>query len=148
MDRVEADLVARRTVARYADAIDHKDLDAIAAVFAEDGELRRVGTVTTGRAAIAGFYGEFLPTVGHMRHFMTNTVAEPDGDLIRAGSRFFYVQVLDEGVRFGWGDYTDVIRPTFDHDGVFVEKEIAVHHSQVVPIDVGAGLLPGAVPPV
>jgi|TARA_B110000263_G_scaffold241407_1_gene245629 nuclear transport factor 2 (NTF2) superfamily protein len=148
MNRAEADLVARRTVARYADAIDHKDLDAIAAIFAEDAELRRVGTVTTGRDAIAAFYGGFLPTVGHMRHFMTNTIAEPDGDLIRVGSRFSYLQVLDEGVRFGWGDYTDVIRPTFDEDGVFVEKEITVHHSQILPVEVGVALLPGALPPV
>ena len=97
MDRVEADLVARRTVARYAEAIDHKDLEAIAAIFGENGELRRAGTVTTGRDAIVAFYGGFLPTVGHMRHFMTNTIAEPDGDLIRVGSRFSYLQVLADG---------------------------------------------------
>lgn len=146
MDRAEADLVARRTVARYADAIDHKDPVAIVAVFAEDAELRRAGTVTSGRDAIVAFYTGFFPTVGHMRHFMSNTLAEPDGDLIRSGSRFSYLQVVDEGVRFGWGDYADVIRPTSDHDGVFVEKQISVHHAQIVPMDVAAALLPGATP--
>lgn len=144
MNRAEADLVARRTVARYAAAIDAKDFAAIAAVFAEDGELRRVGTVTNGRDAIAGFYEEFLPTVGHMRHFMTNTLAEPDGELIRVHSLFSYLQVLDEGVRFGWGEYDDLILPTGDFDGVFVEKEITVDHAEVVPLVVDARLLPGA----
>jgi len=147
MNRAQADLVARRTVARYADAIDHKVLDDIAAIFAVDGELRRAGTVTTGRAAIAAFYGDFLPTVGHMRHHMTNTIAEPDGELIRAGSRFTYVQVVEDGVRFGWGDYADIIEPTGDDDGVFVSKEITVHHAQVVPMEVGVHLLPEALPP-
>jgi hypothetical protein len=148
MNRAEADLVARRTVARYADAIDRKDLEAIAAIFAEDGQLRRVGAVTVGRDAIAAFYGDFLPTVGHMRHFMTNTIAEPEDDLIRASSRFSYLQVVDEGVRFGWGDYADLIRPTPNFDGVFVSKEITVHHAMVVPIEVGERLLPGAFPTV
>jgi ketosteroid isomerase-like protein len=76
MEHEKADLVARRAVARYAAAIDGKDFEAIAAVFAEDGELRRAGTTTNGNDAIAAFYTEFLPTVGHMRHFMTNTLAE------------------------------------------------------------------------
>jgi hypothetical protein len=144
MDLAEADLVARRAVARYARAIDNKDFDAIAAVFAEDGALHRVGESTRGRAAIDEFYRTFLPTVGHMRHFMTNTSAEPDGAMIRVHSLFSFVQVLDEGVRFGWGDYDDVIRPQGDHEGVFVDKTIRVHHAQVVPIDVDPSLLPGA----
>ena len=148
MNHAEADLVARRTVARYARAIDTKDYGAIAAVFAEDGVLHRAGETTTGRDAIDGFYREFLPTVGHMRHFMTNTLAEPDGDVIRVHSLFSYIQVLDGGVRFGWGDYDDVIWPTGDDDGVFVDKTIAVHHAQVVPMDVDPSLLPGATPPV
>lgn len=142
MNRIEADVVARRTVARYAEAIDHKDVEAVAAVFAEDSELLRLGEVTTGRDEIAAFYGGFFPTVGHMRHFLTNTLAEPDGDVVRATSRFSFLQVLDDGTRFGWGDYVDIIRPTADHDGVFVSKQITVHHAQVVPLDVAASLLP------
>ena len=82
MNRAEADLIARRTIARYAAAIDHKDFDAVAAIFSEDSELRRVGIVTEGRDAIARFYSEHLPTVGQMRHHMTNILAEPEGNLI------------------------------------------------------------------
>jgi hypothetical protein len=61
-------------------------------------------------------------------------------------SLFSYVQVLEAGARFGWGDYVDVIRPVADADGVFVDKEIIVHHAQVVPIEVDPALLPGARP--
>lgn len=145
MDHPTADLIARRTVARYARAIDSKDFDAIAAIFTEDAQLHRVGTTTVGRSDIATFYRQFLPAVGHMRHFMTNTMAEPDGPLIRVHSLFSYVQVLDEGTRFGWGDYHDVIRPTGEADGEFVDKTIAVVHAEVVPLDVDPTLLPGGI---
>jgi hypothetical protein len=146
MNRAEADLIARRTIARYAAAIDHKDFDAVAAVFSEDSELRRSGIVTEGREAITAFFSGHLPTIGHMRHHMTNILAEPDGNLIVTQCLFSYVQVLDEGVRFGWGNYDDVIRPTTDSDGVFVEKEITIHHSQVFSLeDVNPDLLPGGI---
>lgn len=146
MNRAEADLIARRTIARYASAIDHKDFVAVASVFSEDSELRRVGTVTEGREAITAFYSSHLPTIGHMRHHMTNILAEPEGNLVVSQCLFSYVQVLDEGVRFGWGDYNDVIRPTTDSDGVFVEKEITVRHSQVFALaDVNPDLLPGGI---
>lgn len=145
MDHATADLIARRTVARYARAIDSKDYDAIAAVFTDDAELHRVGATTVGRADISAFYREFLPTVGHMRHFMTNTVAEPEGPVIRVHSLFWYVQVLDEGTRFGWGDYRDIIRPTGEADGQFVDKTITVTHAEVVRLDVDPTLLPGGI---
>ena len=148
MNHAEADLIARRMVARYAAAIDRKSYDSIAALFAEEGELRRSAATLNGRAAIDAFYRDILPTVGHMRHFMSNTIAEPDGDVIRVHSLFSYLQVVDEGVRFGWGDYNDVIRPTSDDNGLFLEKEIIVHHSEVAPLDVSSALLPGAWPPV
>ncbi len=147
MDTARADLVTRRTVARYARAIDQKDVDAVEAVFSVDAELRRAGVITTGREAVADFYRNVLPTFGHMRHLITNTMAEPDGELIRAHSYFSYVQVIDDGVRFGWGDYNDVVRPVSENDGVFVEKEIVVHHSLVVPMSVAESMLPGASPP-
>lgn len=144
MNRAEADLIARRTIARYRAGVDGKDREALAAVFADDAVLHRAGGSIEGKEAILGFYSDYFPTVGHARHFIGTTLTEPDGDRIVASSVFSFLHVLADGVRFGWGDYDHVIVPTGDDDGEIVEKTITVHATQVVPMAVAARLLPGA----
>lgn len=142
MNIATADLIARRTLARYQMAIDAMSSPMLAEVFAEDAVLYRRGEPMAGRQAVLDFYEAFFPVVGHMRHFITGTFAEPDGDDVTAHSVFTYVHVRSDVCALGWGDYRHRIRPTSDTDGVIIEKHIEVHHAQEVPLEVAEALRP------
>lgn len=142
MNRAEADLIARRTLARYQQAIDAMSREKLAALFAEDAVLHRLDAPIEGRDAIIGFYEGFFPVVGHMRHFLSSILAEPDGDLVRSECIFWYIHVRSDQVVLGWGDYAHTIRPTGNGDGEIIEKRIKVHHSQPVPMEVADALRP------
>ena len=145
MNRADADLIARRTLAHYQQAIDSMSRQKLAALFAEDAVLHRANAPIEGREAILEFYKPFFPVVGHMRHFLSSILAEPDGDLVRSECIFWYIHVRADEVVLGWGDYRHTIRPTGDGDGEIIEKHITVHHSQAVPMEVADALRPGSV---
>jgi len=142
MNRMEADLIARRTISRYQKAIDAMSAQRLAEVFADDAVLYRGGKPVEGVEAILAFYQAFFPVVGHMRHYMTSTLAEPQGELVRADTEFSYIHVRSLEVLLGWGEYIHVIKPTADFDGVITEKHIKVHHVESVQLAVADALRP------
>jgi ketosteroid isomerase-like protein len=75
------ELIARdrihRLADRYALAVDGKDLDALAALFAEDVDNGRYGP---GREGVRTFYDHTLRNFHCSMHFVGNHVIEFDGD--------------------------------------------------------------------
>lgn len=67
----EADLAARRLIARYSQLVDDRDFDAAAALFAEDARFRMLDQDLNGRAAIRDWF-ETIPV--DMFHHVTNVV--------------------------------------------------------------------------
>lgn len=71
IERIEALDQIRQLAARYALAVDTRDLDALAALFVEDV---RVGRDASGREAIKRWYGRSLERFGTTVHFVGNHV--------------------------------------------------------------------------
>ena len=110
--------------ARYLFALDWQDADEYAGTFAEDGVLDWVGGIVEGREAIRAegrgmreyftkrASGEEPTRAPRLRHFITNTVIEVDGDA--AWSRSFWFEI-DNDTRLrvpyvgGYGHYEDRI---------------------------------------
>jgi ketosteroid isomerase-like protein len=99
----------RRTVAAYCTAVDNKDLQGLAAVFAQDSEFAVApwGMGAKGHAAIVEFYARAFQDSGPTRHYLTNESIERDGDGYRSVCYFQNaVAVAPRSLR-GWGIYED-----------------------------------------
>jgi ketosteroid isomerase-like protein len=80
LDRLESIEAIRRLTARYCSALDERDLDAFAALFADDGEL--VGTRVTARGPeqiVQGILEIVDRWTGPTIHFIGNQSVELDG---------------------------------------------------------------------
>lgn len=80
----------RAALQAYADALNARDLDAVVALYAEDATLEDpVGAAEPlrGRAAIAAFYGRFVPYGIQVR-----MVTEPRGSHGNAAAMAFEVE--------------------------------------------------------
>jgi hypothetical protein len=107
LDDVVAREAIRVTMARYNINGDSARLAALADCFTEDGVLEFVGRRLVGRAEIAKGLevpGEFSPDLTLMRHNLTTSLIELDGD--RATGRSYFQVVTNVGLDHG-GVYTD-----------------------------------------
>lgn len=125
--RLEAIERARVASARYANAVDARDVDAlVSTVFAPDARLHARGRDATGREAIIAFYEDALTRApGLRRHFLTNQVAEPEdpfGAVVRVESYFLFLG-CDETSAIGWGRYEDRVDTT-GPDARIIDKTI------------------------
>jgi hypothetical protein len=71
---VEDDLGARRLIARYAQLVDDRDLDAAAELFEADGRVLFDGTEYQGRAAVRDWIAGVMGGLPASQHRMTNVV--------------------------------------------------------------------------
>lgn len=73
IDRIEAIDHIRQLASRYAQAVDTRSLDELAALFVEDV---RVGSDEHGREAIKHWYGRSLERFGTSIHFVGNHIID------------------------------------------------------------------------
>jgi ketosteroid isomerase-like protein len=102
----------RDLVARYNALGDAGRLDALVALFAEDGELEVEGRRHRGRAALRALFESAAAEaragqgVRHLRHFTaTHVVDLEEGE--RARGRCYFLVLTDAGVDH-WGRYEDL----------------------------------------
>lgn len=80
--------------ARYSQATDHGDGEALAATFTEDGVFEGAGEPRKGRAAHIESANAPRPPGLVMRHFISNPIIQGDGD---AATMLVYVEVKNLG---------------------------------------------------
>jgi ketosteroid isomerase-like protein len=105
----------RDTIARYNHAGDRGRFDAMVECFLADGVLVIHDTDRyEGRDALRGFFSgvrgttDSTRTLTTLRHNVTNTLIEVDGD--SATARSYFTVITDIGVDH-WGSYHDELRP-------------------------------------
>jgi len=134
--RLESIEGVRRTMALYCTAVDNKDIEALAPLFARDAEFAVApwGMGARGHAAIVEFYRRAFLDSGPTRHYLTNEVIEPDGDGYRSVCYFQNsVDAAPQSLR-GWGIYEDwFIR----EDGVWKFRRKQVTVQVLGPFDQG-----------
>jgi len=116
----------RMTLYRYARAVDDHDLDTLAALAADDVELRRVDGLHQGREAFLRIYRNFFASaVDWSRHLITNIEVEGTGDRATTRAYFEAAMTAGESSRLVFGEY----RHELVHTGqswVFRRKTIDV----------------------
>lgn len=120
----EREVAAHRLLHHYAAAVDARDPDGVAALFAPGGTLTVRDLDLTG-AAIADFYRSRLtvPTL----HFVTGiTVAERTDGRLDVACGFFAIEMPESGWSGVAGRYQDVMRVETSV-ATFVSRTIAVH---------------------
>jgi ketosteroid isomerase-like protein len=70
----EDDLGARRLIARYAQLVDDRDVDAAAELFEADGRVIVDGTEHRGRSAVRDWIADVTAALPACQHQMTNVV--------------------------------------------------------------------------
>ena len=79
IDRVESHLAIQQLAARYALAVDSKDVDGVVSLFVED--VNAGGSWGTGREALTRFYGDALSHFYRSMHLIAgHVIAFDDGD--------------------------------------------------------------------
>ena len=115
--RLELLELARAAGARYARAVDAKDLDVLRSdVFTADAVLRTTRAEYTGIDDVMAFYDTaFAQQPGARRHFLTNHEAEVGDDGRVTVDCYFFFLSADARSVIGWGTYHDVVVVT---DGI------------------------------
>ncbi len=104
----------RKVLARYCQALDTGDLEALRGLLAANASLKVVpwGVQIQGRDAITEFYREFF--AGEMkngRHYCANICIEAEEATYR--SFCYFHETVERGSQslIGWGTYEDVLAP-------------------------------------
>lgn len=122
LERLERRELARAASIAYAEAVDGRDLDAIAAAFAEDATLTIPSGTLVGRSEILDFFRARL--AGSVkRHFLSNVVVT-DGDPLQVRSYYLFTSREDGASGFGWGRYRDEVVVTASGVAVLSAKTI------------------------
>ncbi len=91
----------REVMARYCHALDACRFDAVAALFAEDGEWTTDYGAARGRAAIEAMLEGIVPRKGEgpqRKHYITNIIIEVDGDTARSVSDYLIIRESESGL--------------------------------------------------
>ncbi len=126
LERLETIEAAREASWRYAAAVDGRDFDLLAAVFADDAVLTTRRGSRDGRDEIVAYYRNALADPVERKHFLVNQTAtwlEPG--LARLESYFLYTYAGDDTSILGWGTYVDRVR-VLDGVGHIEEKRISI----------------------
>jgi ketosteroid isomerase-like protein len=126
----------RRTMAAYCTAVDNKDIQGLAAVFAQDSEFSVVpwNLGAKGHAEIVKFYARAFLDSGATRHYLTNEAIERSGDGYRSVCYFQNsVDAAPQSLR-GWGIYEDIL---VREGGVWKFKSKKVTVQVLGPFDQG-----------
>lgn len=122
LERLERRELARAASIAYAEAVDDRDLDAVAAAFAEDATLTIPSGTLRGRDAILEFFRARL-SGSIKRHFLSNVVVT-DGDPLHVRSYYLFTSREDAASGFGWGRYRDEVVVTPSGTAVLAAKTI------------------------
>lgn len=109
--QLEAADAARSLLARYGWACDDRDLDAVTAMFGEDGRVEVGGRIWVGRQQLAAFFQEaWAADPSDKTHFIVNvSPGELTGGSISVRSTFLYTAAGWSSSVIGWGRYRDVV---------------------------------------
>ncbi len=91
----------REQMARYCHHLDACQFDAVAGVFAPDGEWTTDYGTARGREAIAALLASVVPKPGEgpqRKHYITNILIELDGDGANVRSDYLVVRQADNGL--------------------------------------------------
>ena len=109
--QLEAVDAARFLLARYGSACDRCDLEAVTAMFRDDGCVEAGGRTWVGRESVRSFFREaWAADPSRKTHFIVGVVAgELAGDCLAVSSTFLYTAAGTGSSVLGWGEYRDVV---------------------------------------
>jgi ketosteroid isomerase-like protein len=113
LDRLEAFAEIRQLVARYALALDSRDLDALVDLYVDDVRVTRT---TSGRDALRAAFDESLRTFRTSVHFVGNHVIELDGTDDERAHGTVYCRAEHEVVDREAGEQWVVVPLLYDDD--------------------------------
>lgn len=121
--QLEAADAARSLLARYGSACDARDLDAVTAMFGEDGRIEVDRRIWVGRQQIASFFQDaWAADPSDKTHFIVNvSPGELTGGSISVRSTFLYTAAGASSSVIGWGRYRDVV-DVAGPEPVFLDK--------------------------
>ena len=130
LERLEAVEAARWVLARYAEACDAQDLDAIGGLFTLEAELVVPGASFAGRQKIVEFYRQaWTEDPSRKTHFITNVSAHVfQAGLVEVTSYFLYTAAGYNSSVLGWGEYRDEVATSGDRPR-FTRKSIAIRRA-------------------
>lgn len=98
--RLESRIELDELITRYSIAVDDRDLDTVADLFASDAWFDSVGGRTTGRAALVEYYAGRLERYGPTYHIPHTQVVEFDGDDTAHGVVLAHAELSIDGETF------------------------------------------------
>jgi uncharacterized protein (TIGR02246 family) len=101
----------REILYTYVDRVDAGDIDAVAALFADDAVYDFMGTERQGRDRIGQRIRRALAQYAHTSHHLSNPLVVVDGDTARQSASLYayHVRSEDESVWHLWGRYRQVL---------------------------------------
>jgi uncharacterized protein (TIGR02246 family) len=111
LDRLETIEAAREILARYADACDAQDVEAVVSLFAPDCALDVPDQTYRGTDEVRAFYRQAWDTDPSQKsHFITNVKTRWLGSSrVAVDCYFLYTAAGDVTSVLGWGEYQDVV---------------------------------------
>lgn len=102
----------RRTIVRYGQCIDDRDLDGWVALYASDGIHEINGGVHRGSDALRAFMSAAFTRIGDLRHVILGSDIVVDGDQARAKSDWMTFRRTEDGtpVVASVGRFDDILR--------------------------------------
>jgi uncharacterized protein (TIGR02246 family) len=133
LDRLETIEAAREVLARYADACDAQDLDAVVGLFAPDAVLDIPGQPYQGTDEVRAFYQQaWEADPSQKSHFITNVKTRWLGPgRVAVDCYFLYTAAGDATSVLGWGEYQDVVS-TAAGPASFERKSIKIRRTWAV----------------
>ena len=124
IDALDAQSAARRLHARYAQACDDADPDAVTALFRDDGELWAGDRRLRGHDEIRAFYAHALGTTCHV---VGAADLQSEDTAVVGGAAFLAVSLAGTGSQLIWGRYADRIDvPAAGADARFASRRITI----------------------
>jgi uncharacterized protein (TIGR02246 family) len=130
LDRLETIEAAREVLARYADACDAQDTEAVVSLFAPDAVLDVPDQPYRGAGEIRAFYRQaWEADPSQKSHFITNVKARWLGPgRVAVDCYFLYSAAGDATSVLGWGEYHDVVSTTAG-SACFERKSITIRRA-------------------
>jgi uncharacterized protein (TIGR02246 family) len=133
LDRLETIEAAREVLARYADACDAQDIEAVAGLFAADAVLDVPGQAYRGSAEVRAFFRQAWEADSSQKsHFITNVKTRWLGPgRVAVECYFLYTAAADATNVLGWGEYQDVVS-TAAGPACFERKAIKIRRAWTI----------------
>ena len=139
--RLETIEAARGLLAAYAQLVDDRDVDGLAAIFSRDAVLTASGRPYDGRDAVLDFYRRaFAADPSGRRHFVTNVrVVDASAAMVTLSAYLLFTAGTGGDSVLGWGRYRDRV-DVVDGTKLITAKDIVVDHRGPVQATWGPAL--------